>query len=397
MDLYYFNPGCELEVAFGSPTYTLQKNPKILEHDLSTIPMCFAQKGDIVVSDTKDEDYKQFWGLMLGVRFAPINSPEVRKAQFGKFVPWGISPRILHIISKLNFSAEYSEGCVGKWSSLHSELFSRETSAKFFQKLIEKYGNADLFPTSSELPIVARDINEASQFFNKARDSRFHGSVFKATYGSSGRGIKIFRNNLMTENIITWTNFVLRTQGSLTCEYLFDKLEDFSMHYQIENGKARFVGVSSFSTASNGAYESSLVKRLDSIPSFDYISAKELSEMHLDILNQSIFTQIYSGPLGIDCMVYRDPESKYGIKINPCIEINCRHSMGRLAMEISKIVAPDCHAEYHVFQKNYPIAEYSQNAIWEDGKLIGGFLPLTPKDTQMFCAGIRVERGENKV
>ena len=46
----------------------------------------------------------------------------------------------------------------------------------------------------------------------------------------------------------------------------------------------------------------------------------------------------YEGPLGIDALVYRDPEGTY--KLKSVVEINPRFTMGRVAHELSQHVAP---------------------------------------------------------
>ena len=59
MDLYFFNPGCEIEVAEGKAVYSLPKYPAMLERDLSMLPMCLAAKGDCVLATkTQDVNFK---------------------------------------------------------------------------------------------------------------------------------------------------------------------------------------------------------------------------------------------------------------------------------------------------------------------------------------------------
>lgn len=385
-DLLFFNPGCELEVASGLPNYSLQKHPAILESDLSVLPMFISCPGDYVAARTSDKSFVDYWRDIYPCTFTGFGGRQIRSVELGKFRPWGISPRALHLAGGLSFSRAYMESPVSSFTPEHRRLFSRETSADFFRRLRpDGLLSADLITPPDSMPVIARSLNEAEDFFHQAAARRSGGSVFKAVYGSSGRGVRILRDCRFTPGIAGWIKSCISQHGSIACEYLFNKVSDFSMHYDIAGGKARFVGVSQFSTADTGAYLGSLVRRLASIPGFSGFSANALSAMHISALNDSVFTRIYEGPLGIDCMVYSDGGR---LMVNPCVEINCRNSMGRLAMELFQLTDPDCECRYYVYQKDRPLPGMEQKPVFLNGRLAGGFLPLTPSDTRMFAAGI---------
>ena len=61
MKLRLFNPGCELEVANGSPYFQLPKYPAMIEDDLAVLPMFFSNNGDyVVVSKFPNDDFISF-------------------------------------------------------------------------------------------------------------------------------------------------------------------------------------------------------------------------------------------------------------------------------------------------------------------------------------------------
>ncbi|MBR4265966.1 MAG: hypothetical protein IKQ46_07920 [Bacteroidales bacterium] len=387
-DLLLFNPGCELEVANGSPVYTPQKFPKILETDLQTLPMFLSNSGDCVaVYSNIDKDYIEFWKDYFPCDFLSINNAaRYNELKFNNFRPWGISPRAFYLAKDFNFADDFLKNSpVSEFRSCHKQLFSRETSTKFFRDILLSSDSSAVFPSKDESPLIVKTLDEALDFFHDSMSGRHHGCVFKAPFGSSGRGVRIFRNSSLSDNILQWTQFVIKTQGCVECEVLFDRVCDFSMHYTIKNGKAIFEGVSYFNTADNGFYKSSIVKRFSELPGFEKMSARKLSEIQTKVLNNSVYTELYSGALGIDCMVYRDNGE---LKINPCVEINCRNSMGRLAMQISNLVCEDSTANFFVYQKKQAEPAFSQKPQFQDGKLKSGFWELTPQNTQIFSAGI---------
>lgn len=381
MDLFFFNPGCEIEVAVGKAVYSLPKYPAMLERDLSVLPMCFAQKGDCVLaSPTEDVDFKKFWSDIFPCEFVDVNDNRLLAREFGFYKPWGISPRALRVGEKYRFSSAYHDSPVARWTVDHKKLFSRATSAEFFVKLtaLPDY-DENILTQKKQLPIVANTWEQAEEFFYGQSD----GSVFKAVFGSSGRGVRILKNNEMTSNLENWIRSIIKTQGAITCEHLFEKVADFSMHYDIDGGRAKFVGLSTFDTSDTGAYIGSRVGRMDSIPYVNSLAVSQLSALHIAALDGLPYTNSYCGPLGVDCMVYREGGD---LKVNPCIEINCRYSMGRLAMQISDLVG--CEADFMVFNKNTPPVPLDKKPSFSNGKLVGGFLPLTPRDTVAFTAGI---------
>lgn len=381
MNLYYFNPGCEIEVAAGKAVYSLPKYPAMLERDLSVLPMCFAERGDCVVtSPTQDADFMSFWSEYFGCEFVGADDRRLASREFDFFKPWGISPRILRVGEKYNFSSIYHNSPVGRWKDEHKQLFSRATSAEIFRRMagMECYDD-EIFILKNQLPKIAKSWDEALFFF----ENSVNGAVFKAIFGSSGRGVRILKNNEMTSNLENWIRSIIKTQGAIECEHFFEKVADFSCHYDIEDGRAEFVGVSVFDTSETGAYVGSRVGRCAEIPFMKGFEIEKLAKIQTAALMESPYTKYYCGPLGIDCMVYREDGR---MKINPCIEINCRHSMGRLAMEIENLVG--ARAEFVVFSNNAKPSVSAQKPVFSNGKLIDGYLSLTPKDSLVFSAGI---------
>lgn len=381
MNLYYFNPGCEIEVAAGKAVYSLPKYPAMLERDLSVLPMCFAERGDCVItSPTQDADFKAFWSEYFGCEFIGADDRGLLAREFDFYKPWGISPRILRIGDKYKFSSMFHNSPVARWQDEHKQLFSRATSALIFGRMACMDGYDDgIFTLKNQLPKIAKSWDEALDFFN----SSVNGAVFKAIFGSSGRGVRILKNNEMTPNLENWIRSIIKAQGAIACEHYFEKVADFSCHYDIEDGRATFVGISTFDTSETGAYIGSIVGRCAEIPFMEDLTAETIAKLQTAALMDSPYTKFYCGPLGIDCMVYREGDR---LKINPCIEINCRHSMGRLAMEIEDLVG--ARAEFIVFPNNAKPSVSAQKPVFSNGKLVGGYLSLTPKDSLTFSAGI---------
>ena len=362
MDLYFFNPACELEVANGDKNYSLQKFPQMLENDLRTLPLSFAKKDDYILTLKP----------INGDRFISLQQAETM--EFDNFFPWGFSPRAFNLIRNVR---------VKNLPEIENfkNFYSRQNTVDF----LSAFPLGERFPAENEQPFIAKTADEAFDFFKEKFSLNYKGVVFKAPFAASGRGVRIFKKNELTINIMQWTNFVIKTQGFVECEVYFEKLTDFSMHYTFLNGEITFRGLSVFKTADNGFYQSSYVKKFSEIPGVDFLTVSELEEMQMNVLKKSVFKENYSGNLGIDCMVYNDGGKK---KINPCVEINCRNSMGRLALELSDKIAENSLAEFFVFQNDKPPCGINEKPNFENGKLKSGFWKLTEDFTEKFSAGI---------
>ena len=64
---------------------------------------------------------------------------------------------------------------------------------------------------------------------------------------------------------------------------------------------------------------------------------KRIVEKTALVVGEALRAKGYRGPAGIDAMIYRNGE---GFNVRPIVEVNPRYTMGRIAHEISKHVAP---------------------------------------------------------
>ena len=386
--LRLFNPGCEIEVANGSPYFNLPKNPAILENELSVLPMYLSNNGDyILVNYLPDSEFINFWQNRFNVNFIRCDCASIYKGvAFDSFAPWGLSPRALNIAGKFDsfFSDNYRNSLVYKFLPEHKQLFNRSTSVDFFKHFILTDGNDNVYPSVNQLPIVTEDLNTAVSFFKNGMQ-RFGGVVFKALFSSSGRGVRIFRKNELSDNILAWTNYVIKSFGGVECEPLFNKVCDFSAHFDIVNNEPIFIGFSRFSTTESGFYRSSKVGKYSNVEFFDDNVSQNFVNHLVSCLRQSVYCKYYSGPLGIDCMVYRDGND---LKINPCVEINCRNSMGRLAMQLTDLVSLESDADFYVVTSSEYNQYGFQEPVFKQDKLYSGFLRLTPTNGEHFVAGV---------
>lgn len=157
------------------------------------------------------------------------------------------------------------------------------------------------------------------------------GELFlKAPWSSSGRGV-LFTGGLSPEKVEEWIGGSVRRQGSVMAETAFLKLLDCASEWELSGGEASFVGWSVFSASGSGRYAGN--ELLPQSELRDMISvaapAADLDEMVRRQKNalEALVAPDYDGPLGIDMLV-----DSSGL-LHPCIELNLRLTMGRVALE----------------------------------------------------------------
>ena len=130
----------------------------------------------------------------------------------------------------------------------------------------------------------------------------------------------------------------LREQGAVEVEPVYERVADFAMEFFAEpDGRVRYEGLSFFSTHDGGGYAGNVIASQDTLrQQLESLAPQTLpgasGRLPLEILAErlctvlaSVLSGAYSGPLGVDMML--TPSG-----IHPCIEVNLRNTMGRVAI-----------------------------------------------------------------
>lgn len=285
MILHLFNPGYEPSARRGIAHYTPTQPVRQLRHDLATLPLYYAEENE-------------------GVLVPEDLPPELRTEQCvtaagsdDRILPWGAAPELA--------------GCGAEESRLWA---SRERSIELWQAIYDER----LFG-----PMTAP--RRVSHIEELPKEGRW---VAKLDFSSSGRGIFFIKS---TEELPA----MLERQGELFLEPWLDRVEDRGCEFvRHADGLIDFLGVNLFVTgggrygASLIAPQSEIITRLsETLPSHDDYVAHLLEGLrHYDFHG-------YTGPFGIDTVVWRDGGE---LRLAPSVEINLRRTMGHVSLELSR-------------------------------------------------------------
>ncbi|MDX9882669.1 MAG: hypothetical protein RBS73_11435 [Prolixibacteraceae bacterium] len=348
-DLYFFNPTCETAVANGSETFIATQILRKFETDLSFLPMILTSPGDIVMSQEKPS--KTFIDGLKQIHFpvsGTMSKNEIVKTgnlRINRIVPWGWSPAAHFQVKELKdyTSPEFQSSRIFNWEPEHSMLFERKTSAQVFTRFLSEYGTSD-YCFAEAIPLVLKSEGDILNYLKKHPHT-----VFKSPVSSSGRGVQMIRSGKLSHSNNKWTKAVLKQSGYLMAEPLHHKKLDLSFQFEIDaSGKIIYHGHVFFYTNSNGMYLGHYLNRNSSgLIGADFAQLSDETGNRLKrILEKSVYPLFYEGFLGIDGMII---EEENQLKIHPCIEINCRLTMGMLALRIQKLIHPEAQGHFRIF------------------------------------------------
>lgn len=403
-DIFYFNPTCEFAIANGSPNWQPNKLLQKMEDDMSSLPLFFGKKDDyVLVKHLPSYDFISTLN-QLGVespkfilKAEAFNNSEFVNLSKNRLLPWGWSPAMHKLFSplKVSCSKEFKQSVVADWKPEHRELTSRKFAAEILFQLLPRISSEIIIP-ESHLPKIC-----TSQTDFEMAIKQWGEIMVKAPWSSSGRGLQPITKTPVHPKVWEKVLGIIKEQGYAIAEPYLKKEFDFSFQFEIKQGKVQFLGISNFSTNKKGQYEGNFLNGLPStfekrIPEFTETAIKEILQPLSETIQNSKLTDFYDGVFGVDTLIYSDHNNK--LKINPCLEINLRHTMGLLSLKLEKLITKNKIGIYRTFfqpgnsfyafknemERKYPLKIF-------EGKIESGFLALTDaqKDT-LFGAYILV-------
>lgn len=391
-DIYYFNPTCELAVANGSVNYMAPAQLRRFENELSTLPWILARPDDIVLTDripaTKFTDRLETAGFRLPVFRTTENALSdagFLSSEKGFFFPWGWSPSVHKLLSPLKSGCcpEFINSPVAEWHDIHRELHSRKSALSFLQTIV-KASKSEAFINPDDLPIICtthEQIISLQQKWGKV--------VVKAPWSSSGRGLQILRPDEYNQTNKQVISGYLKQQYFVVVEPWHTKVLDLSFQFfSFGNGSIEYRGLTSFSTDHSGRYIGNYLQELPAnlapeIQDFLHENRRDVERTLHHVLTQSNYSTEYYGWFGVDALISTSTDGK--LKFHPCLEINCRFTMGAIAINLRTHLAEQSTGEFKIMHgKEGHFAQFCEEMtkkeplIVDRGQIVSGFLPVTP-------------------
>ena len=383
--IHLFNPGYEAAVLSGQVRYTPPVNVQLMRRDLATLPMWYAEPGDLVWCE---EDATPMVAHLPSAAMQPCGRAMTTEALMRQLTigtvwqaqPWGLSPDSLYRMAQL---AQQVAGEVKgtAWKTDYRRLTGRQTAAICLSRL-RRFLPAVEWP---QVPTFCSSLAEVNDCMAMGKGPY----VLKTPFSSSGRGL-LWCADRLGEKETAWVQGALRRQGEISVERGLDKVLDFAMEFLVEGtGEVSYEGLSLFETAERGAYTGNRLaseKRLRQTL-FTYVEESLFEQVKQTLVRclKDLYAPYYQGYIGVDMLIYRTAAGAYAW--HPCVEINMRRTMGLVALKLTqRLLADQVSGLFQItYQKEegeaYRLHQEAQAAhplCVEAGRIVKGYLSLCP-------------------
>ncbi|NQU88469.1 MAG: hypothetical protein HQ541_22205 [Mariniphaga sp.] len=389
-DVYLFNPTCEYAVANGTVSWQPNRLLQKMESDLATLTVFFSKPNDIIL--VKDFPSKKYIYSLenIGItnrRFVTFKEAFSEKFQiaekFNHLFPWGWSPAAHHILTPLkpNCSHTFKKGSNFQWIDEHKTMAGKYNSSKILETLLTRISSDFLLPKEL-IAKKCKSLEEIEIFLNK-----WGSLMVKAPWSASGRGLQTITINPIPPSINSRILGLIKKQGFVMVEPFLQKKFDMAFQFKSKKGKISYIGTDFFQTDKKGRYQGNYINGFpenikDLFSDILYFSYNSIIPGLIETLEKEGYARNYEGYFGVDTLIYKDTEQN--LRINPCLEINLRFTMGLLSLFLQNHILQNKKGIFKIFYnpgKSFKV--FTDEMLlkhppkFKGNKLFSGYFPLT--------------------
>lgn len=318
--LHIFNPDTDYALSSDREYYTPPANVVRIRRQKALLPAIYAKTGDAILlldEPAMSIEKHEYYNLIIDKNLDIIYPADegIDRQKYADYIPtpWGWNKNIRRIL--LDTIGEMPLMPSSESINKIRELSHRRLTIAMHDLM---QPNADC---EIEKPVEVFDVETALLHYNRNKSL-----FFKAPWSSSGRGI-MRSADLELKHVEPWIRGIIRKQGSVMVEKEYSRQLDFASEWYVKSKEVRFLGFSVFNVSDRGKYHSNVKDSQSSlVKTIQEKSKQNLAEI-IDAQRKAVEKLIqpfYEGPVGIDMLVTRTGN------INPCVEVNLRHTMGML-------------------------------------------------------------------
>lgn len=295
--------------------------------------------------------------------------------------PWSIAPDLASRLAALRPGLADDQD-LAPWTADTRGLFSKVEQVR---SLARWMGPSHPCSTTETLRDALEDL--------QARGHREF--LLKRAFSTAGSGLTPLRNEDLPDLLARPLTQAIVDEGGILLEVRHDRVFDFSVQYRLEGGTIRFVGFVEQVIQGLGGYRGSLC-RSKFCRALDAELARFLMDECLPLYDAAgelaadlaawATVRGYEGPLGIDAYVHRTAEGQ--LVLRPICEVNPRHTMGLVALELKRRIAPGRDLAFSIVKTADLTKEDDEAEIDANGKLAKGSVVLTECDERASYAAV---------
>lgn len=389
--VWIFNPTVEMDwsaAALGKRSLeTANEAVRDLVSDFAALPAFLSAHDDIVLVESipSTSHLAQLAGVGFSTpEFVPLSerqSPAFASRKLGRVVPWGWSQAFREREATWLCFAE-RDAQSSPPEEVAAALADKNGMTHWERVLLKEAKEGRLDPVLTGLSALVPEggvhsssIGSMQELSSLLESSRGIGPlgrwVAKAPLSSSGRERVFFdvrEGRICGEKSLFWMQKRFESGVALAVEPWLERVADFSVQIQVDpvNAKkpsvqeleaaCRVLGVTRFACDAKGRYfGTALGRRASGLPRelltflYQNPSGRPVVE-GLEALGHWLGRELarkygFRGPLGLDTFLYRNAVTGQ-IFLRPFVEFNPRFTMGRVALELGKRVAPQSSAAW---------------------------------------------------
>lgn len=298
--------------------------------------------------------------------------------------PWSIAPDLASRLAGLRPGLA-DDQTLAPWTAETRGLFSK----------VEQVRSLGRWMGPSHPCSTTEELGDALEELQALGHREF---LLKRAFSTAGSGLTPLRNEDLPDLLARPLAPAIVDEGGILLEVRHDRVFDFSVQYRLEGGSLRFVGFVEQVIHGLGGYRGSLC-RSKFCRALDAELARFLMDECLPLYDAAgelaadltawATARDHEGPLGIDAYVHRTAEGRLALR--PICEVNPRHTMGLVALELKRRIAPGRDLAFSIVKTVDLTAEDDAPEIDAGGKLAKGSIVLTECDERTrFAAVARV-------
>ncbi len=369
-NVFVLNPLAEARLAHGK-AFNPTKHQARLASDLENLPQFLCRQDDIVLVGKKPS--VEFLSRIKQAGFALPEFVEREKLlglagrKLGRLRPWAWGPDSVELLEPL-FATLTGEKRTASGSANPeiTKLYSKAWSAALLGKIVRSH-SCDWLCQEYEIGVPVNILDEALAAITIIRERGHHNIIVKEAVGLAGsNAIRLFEPELR-ESHRRWISQALSNHRQLVVEPWLERALDYSVQLEMTEEGIKLCGYTGLINDARGQYQANvaLPGHQKKIPA-DLIAlfpeppdiAQRMHALHVDVfalLGEELRRADYFGPVGIDAFAYRDAAGM--IRLKPVVEINPRYTMGRMAVELMKHVAPGSRGRFRLVSRKQALGE----------------------------------------
>ncbi len=370
-EVWVFNPFAEARLAEGL-SFTPPKPRALLRLDLANLPQYLCRPGDVVL--TPERPPAQFLERIGQAGFLPPEFVELRDGRvpaesalrrraLGGLRPWAWGPDSLELFEPLfplvtPPNRRLPSAC---FNEKIARLYSKAWSAGLLRDCLAGRAPEPWLCPLEEAGRAAGDAAEALALVAAIRRRGHHRVVLKQALGLAGaNAIRLWEPEILPAQL-RWLDRATAGDRQVVVEPWLERVADFSIQLEQDASGLQLRGYTGLITDLKGQFQANRAEaHFQTRPPPSALAwfedpaemDRQWRALYRDLfarLEREIQSTGYLGPVSLDAFVYREPGGRCRMK--PLVEINPRHTMGRLLLELMTHARPGVRGEFALLSR----------------------------------------------